>query len=64
MNRSSRSKRPPLNRAVPLVLLCQLLLPPLTPALHAQQPAQTGTIAGRVMDENGAAVSGALARFA
>lgn len=60
MIRSSRSHRfHAFRRPVPLALAAFLALTIVGPALQAQQTAQTGTISGRVVDENGAPVSGA-----
>ena len=58
MIRNLRLDRFPLNRLTALAIAC-LVLAAAAPAATAQERAQTGTISGRVVDENGAAITGA-----
>jgi outer membrane receptor protein involved in Fe transport len=60
MNRRSRLDRLPLRHLAALAVASQLLLPAALPSVaRAQGTAQTGSISGKVADENGAPVGGA-----
>ena len=59
MNRSSRLDQLPLRQLCRIVLAGQLVLAAVVPTARAQEAAQTGTISGKVTDENGAGVAGA-----